>query len=102
MEAEEQTPTTAKEFWIENPRSFRVQPRMDMEMISLDSAIQFAEQYAELRIQQEREKWKEMLKEEVVKTATNMFIGLGYGVKTSNHMANEYYENEVKPRIESK
>lgn len=44
----EQTPTV-EEYWNDNPRAFRVKPRMDMEMISLDSAIQFAEQYAQLR-----------------------------------------------------
>ena len=57
----EQTPITADEFWKSDPRAFRVQPRMDMEMISLDSALQFAEQYARLREQSKLNEYKDSL-----------------------------------------
>ena len=69
------------------------------------------EQYAELRIQQEREKWKEEAKQEVLEALEPqkelieelLTIFDGYGVpniKYVTRLIKEYYETEVKPKYE--
>ena len=81
------------------------------------------EQYAELRIQQEREKWKEETKKEVLEALEMEVIKIATDLQyqmfiiTSNpqtaedlecakieafNRSKDYYETEVKPRIESK
>lgn len=66
---------------------------------SFYTVTELMDSYAELRIQQEREKWKE----EVIKAYDEGTIDLRYATKPPRRRtAKEYYETEVKPRIESK
>lgn len=69
---------------------------------SIHVGKELIEQYAELRIQQEREKWKEEIFKALSKGAYLAITKVDVINTGIEPYFEDYYENEVKPRIETK
>ena len=94
--SKEQTPITAEDFLETSIPPQEIITASDDFCYTPIEVSWHMEQYAELRIQQEREKWKEETKKKVLEALEREFKELENNHPNKGHI--EYYETEVEPK----